>query len=197
MKTIYWTIAMMLVALVVQLGAESIKPATKVQTAPMTAQEKKNLDMVMTWWREVLYAGHLDLAPTKQAANYIQHNPNINSGRAAFGEFFGKIGRKPIDPIPAGMPKDRMPVVAGAKGGYVWLIFEQEAKDPRDASKTYHFNTFDVLRIENGKVQEHWDSAQKMAGTGTINTGISSKPPMQWNIGTLSAEEKKSLELAT
>jgi len=163
----------------------------------MNAQEKKNLDMVMTWWREVLYAGHLDLAPKYQAENYIQHNPNINTGRAAFVEFFGKIGQKPIDPIPAAMPKDRMPVVAGAKGGYVWLIFEQEAKDPRDASRTYHFNTFDVLRIENGKVQEHWDSAQKMAGTGNINTGISSQPPMQWNIGTLSAEEKKSLELAT
>jgi len=187
----------LLLAASISMASESINPPTNPQVPPMNAQEKKNLDMVMTWWREVLYAGHLDLAPKYQAENYIQHNPNINTGRAAFVEFFGKIGRKPMDPIPAAMPKDRMPVVAGAKGGYVWLIFEQEAKDPRDAAKTYHFNTFDVLRIENGKVQEHWDSAQKMAGTGTINTGISSKPPMQWNIGTLSAEEKKSLELAT
>jgi predicted SnoaL-like aldol condensation-catalyzing enzyme len=177
--------------------AQSINPATKPQVAPMNAQEKKNLDMVMTWWREVLYAGHLDLSPKYQAETYIQHNPSINTGRAGFVDFFGKLGRKPIDPIPAAMPKDRMPVVMGAKGDYVWLVFEQAAKDPRDASKTYHYNSFDVLRIENGKVQEHWDSAQKTKGSGKINTGVSPKPPMQWNTGTLSAEEKKSLESST
>ena len=190
------------VAVVVLAGsvilAESINPPTNPQVAPMNAQEKKNLDMVMTWWREVLYAGHLDLTPKYQAENYIQHNPNINTGRAAFIEFFGKLpGRKPIDPMPAAMPKERMPVVMGAKGDYVWLIFEQEAKDPRDGSKTYHFNTFDVLRVENGKVQEHWDSAQKMPGSGDIKTGASPRPLMQWNTGTLSAEEKKSLEAGT
>jgi predicted SnoaL-like aldol condensation-catalyzing enzyme len=177
--------------------AESINPPTSPQVAPMNAQEKKNLDMVMNWWREVLYAGHFDLAPKYQAENYIQHNPSINTGRAAFVEFFTKLGRKPIDPIPAAMPKERMPVVMGAKGDYVWLIFEQETKDPRDGSKSYHFNTFDVLRIENGKVQEHWDSAQKTPGSGNLKTGLSPRVPMQWNTGTMSAEEKKSLESAT
>ena len=34
--------------------AESINPPTMPQTAPMNAQEKKNLNMVLTWWREVL-----------------------------------------------------------------------------------------------------------------------------------------------
>jgi len=163
----------------------------------MTAQEKKNLDMVMNWWREVLFAGHLELAPKYQAEDYIQHNPSIDTGRAAFVAFFGKMNRKPMDPIPAAMPKERMPVVMGAKGDYVWLIFEQEAKDPRDPSKTYHSNSFDVIRVQNGKVQEHWDSPQKMAGSGKINTGVSPKPPMQWNTGKLSAEEKKSIAMAT
>ena len=87
------------------------------------------------------------------------------------------------------------PVVAGAKGDYVWLIFETEQKDPRDASKTYHSNSFDVLRIENGKVQEHWDSAQKMPGSGKVTTGVSTKAPIEWNTGKLSKEEQKTLEL--
>src|ERR1035438_10480265 len=39
------------------LFAESINPPTTPQTAPMTAQEKKNLDMVLNWWREVLDGG--------------------------------------------------------------------------------------------------------------------------------------------
>ena len=66
------------------------------------------------------------------------------------------------------MPADQLPVVSGAKGDFVWLIFEHEDKDPRNPANTYHYNSFDVLRIENGKVQEHWDSAQKMAGSGTV-----------------------------
>ena len=78
--------------------AESINPPTKPQVAPMNAQEKKNLDMVLNWWRECIYAGHFELAPKYQAESYIQHNPNISTGRAAFVAFFTKLGRKPINP---------------------------------------------------------------------------------------------------
>ena len=176
------------------LWAEAINPPTKPQTAPMNGQEKKNLDHVLNWWREVLDGGHLELTSKYQAEDYIQHNPNVPTGRAGFVEFFGKFA-KPKNPIPATLSNP--PVVQGAKGDYVWLIFEREQPDPREASKTYHSNSFDVLRIQNGKVQEHWDSAQKMPGSGAVKTGVSPKPPMQWNTGKLSKEEEKTLALAT
>jgi hypothetical protein len=77
-----WSLVVVaLFASALPLTAESLNPPTKPQTAPMTAQEKENLDMVMTWWREVLYAGHLERAPKYQAENYIQHNPNADTGR--------------------------------------------------------------------------------------------------------------------
>ena len=176
------------------LAAESINPPTTPQTAPMNKQEKKNLDMVMEWWRVVLFGGHLDQAPKYQAEDYIQHNPNVPTGRAGFVEFFSKFS-KPKNPIPDKL--DNPPVVMGAKGDYVWLIFETEQKNPRDPSKTYHSNSFDVMRIQNGKVQEHWDSAQKMPGTGNVPTGVSPKPPSEWNTGKLSKEEEQTLALAT
>ena len=120
MRTVLWSLVVVaLLAYVLPLAAESINPPTKPQTAPMTAQEKKNLDMVMTWWREVLYAGHLELAPKYQAENYIQHNPNADTGRDGFIAFFTKLGLKPVNPIPPTMPADRMPVVSGAKGDFV------------------------------------------------------------------------------
>src|SRR5215831_17203268 len=178
-------------------SAESINPATKPQTAPMSALEKKNLDMVLNWWRDVLYSGHYDLAPKYQAADYIQHNPNANTGRDGFIAFFKALNRPQVDPIPKQLPVDQMPVVMGARGDYVWLIFEHEDKDPRNPANTYHYNSFDVLRIQNGKVQEHWDSAQKVKGSGTVKTGVSPKPPLQWNIGTLSQEEETTLAMAT
>jgi predicted SnoaL-like aldol condensation-catalyzing enzyme len=175
------------------LPAESINPATMPQTVPMTAQEKKNLDLVMTWWREALESAHVELAPKYQAENYIQHNPNVSTGRDAFVKFFG--ARPAVNPIPAKLVNP--PVVVGAKGDFVWLIRETEAKDPRNPANTYHFNTFDVLRLENGKIQEHWDSAQRTPQSAVVIYGVSPKAPMEWNTGKLSAEEKKTLALAT
>ncbi|MGA2213877.1 MAG: nuclear transport factor 2 family protein [Bryobacteraceae bacterium] len=175
-------------------SAESINPPTMPQTAPMNKQEKKNLDMVLEWWRVVLFGGHLDQAPKYQAEDYIQHNPNVPTGRAGFVEFFSKFS-KPKNPIPAKL--DDPPVLVGAKGDYVWLVFEKESKDPRDPANTYHSNSFDVLRIQNGKIQEHWDSAMKMPGTGNVPTGVSPKPPSEWNTGKLSKEEEQTLAMAT
>jgi predicted SnoaL-like aldol condensation-catalyzing enzyme len=177
------------------LAAESINPPTMPQTAPMNKQEKKNLDMVLEWWRVVIDARHLDQAPKYQAEDYIQHNPNVNTGRAGFVEFFGKLPGKAKDPIPDKLANP--PVVTGAKGDFVWLIFETESKDPRNSSNTYHSNSFEVIRIQNGKVQEHWDSAMKMPGSGNINTGVSPKPPSQWNTGKLSKQEDETLAMAT
>ena len=176
------------------MAAESINPPTMPQTAPMNAKEKKNLETALEWWRIVIQSRHVDQSPKYQAENYIQHNPNINTGRDAFTKIFGS--RPPVDPIPEKMANP--PVVAGAKGDFVWLIWEREQKDPRDPdNKTYHFNTFDVIRFENGKVQEHWDSAQRTAMSPAVNYGVEPKPPMQWNTGKLSGEEKKTLAMAT
>ncbi len=85
----------------------------------------------------------------------------------------------------------------GAKGDFVWLIFETESKDPRNPANTYHSNSFEMIRIQNGKVQEHWDSAMKMPGSGNIKTGVSPKPPSQWNTGKLSKQEEMTLAMAT
>ena len=73
------------------LWAEAINPPTKPQTAPMNGQEKKNLDHVLNWWREVLDGGHLELTSKYQAEDYIQHNPNVPTGLEGFVTFFGKF----------------------------------------------------------------------------------------------------------
>lgn len=191
------TIPSLTIALALAAGllpAESVNPKTmEPQNVPMTAQERKNLHFVLDWWREVIYAGHLELAPKYQAETYIQHNPSVPTGRAGFVAFFEKFS-KPMNPIPATMAN--MPVVAGAKGDFVWLIFEQEKKYPKDPSKTYYDTSLEVLRLENGKVQEHWDSQMKMPGSGHVVTGVSPKPPMQWNTGKLSKQEEQTLAIS-
>jgi len=196
MKAKFALIGALALAAVLPLAAESINPATNPQTAPMTAREKKNLQFALDFTREVLQGRHTELSPKYQAEDYTQHNPNIPTGRAAFVEVFSR--RPPVNPIPAKL--DPPPVVEGAKGDFVWLIMEREDKDPRDPSKTYHYNTFDVYRMANGKIQEHWDSAQR----APLQPGAAPRPPIvqpasnyNANTGKVSSTEKKNIAVAT
>src|SRR5258708_15688384 len=81
-------------------------------------------------------------------------------------------------------------------GDFVWLIFEHQAKDPRDSSKTHHFDSFEIIRIQNGKVQEHWDSEKKRPGT-PVFVPSTAPAPSKWPAGQLSKEERRNLKLAT
>jgi predicted SnoaL-like aldol condensation-catalyzing enzyme len=121
------------------------------------AKLAENKRLVYDFWREVFEGGHLDLAPKYMAETYIQHNPNVATGRAAFVDFFSKF----IKPS-AIEPKVKAPLVAiTAEGDKVILSFARQAADPRDPSKTYTTTWFDMFRIENGKIAEHWDPAPK------------------------------------
>ena len=53
--------------------------------------------------------------------------------------------------------------VVAKEGDYVTLAFVREYDDPAGAGKKYTTTWFDMLRIVDGKVVEHWDSAMKGA----------------------------------
>jgi predicted SnoaL-like aldol condensation-catalyzing enzyme len=166
--------------------------ALMAQSTTVTPKEQANLKFVMDWWREVLESRHLDLTAKYQAENYIQHNINVPTGREGFVTFFGRLG-PPVNPIAQKLANP--PVVQFAKGDFVVLVWEREGKDPADASKTYKYNTYDMLRLENGKVQEHWDYAVKTKGTpaGGAPDGIDYNT-VKFN---LSPQEQKNIEIAT
>lgn len=195
-----------LTLLLLALGATSValaapvNPPTKPQTSPaMNAKEKANLKLVLDFWREVIESGHVELASKYLPEDYIQHNPNIPSGRAAFVNFFQNVaGVKPKNPIAPTL--QRPPVVTGAKGDFVFLVWEPEEKHPTEPNSTYYWNSLDIFRLENGKIQEHWDSATRMPlPPGAPKPASFEQPKSQaarGSTGTLSADEKKNLDLA-
>ena len=116
-----------------------------------------NKRLVYDFWREVFEAGHMELAEKYMAEGYIQHNPNVPTGRAAFIDFFSKN----VTPG-AIQPRVKAPLVAIlADGDLVVLAFAREAPDPKDPAKKYTTTWFDMFRIEGGKIAEHWDPATK------------------------------------
>ena len=118
----------------------------------------KNKKLVYDMWREFLEGGHVEKAEKYLTETYMQHNPNAATGRQGVVDYFSKF-MKPqpiVDTIKA-------PVVAIiAEGNLVMLSFARTMPDPVDKTKTYSTTWFDLFRIENGKIAEHWDSAEKM-----------------------------------
>ncbi len=108
------------------------------------------------FYRLVVRARHLDLAEKYMHDDYIQHNPNAETGLKGFKDFFTKLGG-PL-PIPEELPDV---VWVMAEGDMVTIAFRREYDDPAHPGQKYTTTWFDMFRVEAGKIAEHWDSATK------------------------------------
>jgi len=118
----------------------------------------RNKKLVYDMWREFLEGGHMEVADKYFDENYMQHNPNAATGRKAVVDFFSKFSKP--QPIADSIKSSVVAIIA--EGDLVMLSFVREMPDPADKSKKYTTTWFDLFRIENGKIAEHWDCAEKM-----------------------------------
>jgi predicted SnoaL-like aldol condensation-catalyzing enzyme len=119
---------------------------------PQLAANKK---LVFDFWREVLQAHHVDKAPAYLAEGYIQHNPDTPTGRAAFMSFFGRLPPEVVKPT-----IDELVSIV-AERDLVTLAFRRELPDLEHEGQTYTTTWFDMFRIADGKIVEHWDYGTK------------------------------------
>jgi len=125
----------------------AVQPAADQQALLVSADARlaANKRLVYDFWREVFEGGHMEFADKYMAESYIQHNPNVPSGRAAFVDFFTRM-RKPA----AIEPRIKAPLVAiVAEGDLVVLSFAREGVDPKDAAKKLE-GTYEVLEVLAG-----------------------------------------------
>jgi predicted SnoaL-like aldol condensation-catalyzing enzyme len=121
---------------------------------PKVAANKK---VAYDFFRIVLRGQQLDQAEKFMTEGYMQHNPNADTGREGFLAYFRANGGGP-QPVP-----DRLPglVAIQGEGDYVTLSFVRHYQDPAIPGETYYTTWFDMFRIMDGKIVEHWDSAHK------------------------------------
>lgn len=121
---------------------------------PHLAANKK---LVFDMYRAIVNGGHTELATKYFTRGYIQHNPNVVSGRDALVAYIGQT--RPVRPIP---PTINFPVIAiVAEGDLVLVASVSYADDPDSPGKKYAGTHFDLYRIENGRIAEHWDNVTK------------------------------------
>ena len=131
------------------------------QAALLTSKDPKlaaNKKLAYDFFRVILRARHLDEADKYMKDDYIQHNPNADTGIAGFKAYFTRLG----GPQPVKDTLDDL-VAIQAEGNYVTLSFVRPYDDPANKGQKYTTTWFDMFRIENGKIAEHWDCATKVA----------------------------------
>lgn len=119
---------------------------------PQLAANKR---LVYDMYRIVLQAGLAGRAHEFVTENYVQHNPNAAQGLDGLIEYVRST--RPEREI---KDKLELPLIQLiAEGNYVMTSFVRPEKDAK--GETYYSTWFDLYRIENGKVAEHWDPMLK------------------------------------
>ena len=136
---------------------------------PKLAANKK---LVFDMWRAIIQGAHTELAPKYFTEDYIQHNPNVATGRDAMVAYM-----KATRPVREIQPTITFPVISiMAEGDLVMVATVSYSPDPEKPGSKYAGTHFDLFRIENGKIAEHWDSVAKDPAALHFDPNVQSKP---------------------
>jgi predicted SnoaL-like aldol condensation-catalyzing enzyme len=138
-------------------AAEPVVP-TKDQAALLKSDDPQlaaNKKLVYDMWRTFINAYHVDEAGKFLAPEYHQHNPNAVTGLEGVKAYFKARNQQPTA-IPDEIP-DLVSIVA--ERDLVVMSFVRNYKDSK--GEPYTTTWFDMFRIKDGKIVEHWDSALK------------------------------------
>jgi predicted SnoaL-like aldol condensation-catalyzing enzyme len=105
----------------------------------------------------VVMSGQLDLLEKYSSKDaMINHNPNEESGFDGMKAFLREMVGEEERPLPEVLPNL---VTIFAEGDMVILAFAREYDHPTKAGEKYTSTWFDMFRVKDGLVVEHWDAA--------------------------------------
>jgi predicted SnoaL-like aldol condensation-catalyzing enzyme len=112
------------------------------------AQTEQNKKLVRQFVEDILVNGKMDrLAGYFAGDRYIQHNPQIADGLSGLGQGLQTMAAQGIT-----MKYDTIHKVLG-EGDFVLVVSE-------GSFGGQHTAFYDLFRVENGKIAEHWDTIE-------------------------------------
>jgi predicted SnoaL-like aldol condensation-catalyzing enzyme len=156
-----WLASCMLAFGAVAVGYAQAPPVgVKDQAALLRSQDPKlaaNKKLVYDMYRTIVQGGHYEMAEKYFTKEYIQHNPNVASGRDQLVAFIKQS--RPVRPI---QPTMSFPLISLlAEGDMVMVATVTSEADAEKPGEKYATTHFDLYRIENGLIAEHWDHVPK------------------------------------
>jgi predicted SnoaL-like aldol condensation-catalyzing enzyme len=173
MKTIVWNAILLACMGVAQAQVPPVAApdqfALLKHADPKLAANKK---LVFDMYRAIVQGGHTEMAAQYFTEGYIQHNPNVASGRDALVAYIKAT--RPVRPIE---PKVTFPLITlMAEGDLVLVATVSYTPDPSKPGTKWVGTHFDLYRIENGKIAEHWDSVAKDPNALHYDPNTQNKP---------------------
>jgi predicted SnoaL-like aldol condensation-catalyzing enzyme len=111
-------------------------------------QTEANKTLVRSFVDDILVNGRLEkLAGYYDGDRYVQHNPQIGDGLSGLGAALKAMAEQGIS-----MKYDRIHRVLG-EGNFVLSVSE-------GTFAGQHSSFYDLFRVENGKIAEHWDTIE-------------------------------------
>ena len=121
-----------------------------VTTSKDPDKTEVNKTLVVNFVDDILVNGKLDkLEDYFDGDNYIQHNPLIPDQLSGLGKALGEWAKQGIT-----IKYDKIHKVLG-EGNFVLVVSEGHL-----AGK--HNSFYDLFRVENGKIAEHWDTIEEI-----------------------------------
>jgi predicted SnoaL-like aldol condensation-catalyzing enzyme len=133
--------------------------AGRAQYALLDADEPElanNKRLVFDVWRQLVDANREEVSELYLAPDFLEHNPNVATGRDGAKAYFA--AREDL-PIETSIRRDLVAMVA--EEDLVVQVLRVELPNPYVEGATYTTTSFDMFRIADGRLAEHWDATVK------------------------------------
>jgi predicted SnoaL-like aldol condensation-catalyzing enzyme len=119
-----------------------------------------NKQMVSSFYNEVINNKDFDAASRYLGSRYTQHNPSVIDGPEGLKSF--------IDFLKNNYPDAHSDIIRMfAEGDYV-ILQVHSIRTPGTRGRVI----FDLFKLENGKIVEHWDAIQDIPETSMNSNGV-------------------------
>lgn len=126
-----------------------------------TSSEQQNIDLVTSFYSEVFVEHKTNDAALKYLEpSYIQHNPNVPTGRKAFIDFFIPFFEK--------NPSARSEIKRIIASNDLVMVHVHSKMNPLDRGRAI----IDIFRVKDDRIVEHWDVIQAIPENSANDNGI-------------------------
>jgi predicted SnoaL-like aldol condensation-catalyzing enzyme len=111
----------------------------------------RNKALVHNFYTTVFIDRDVDAAPRFLRTDYIQHNPNVPTGLSGFMDTFrARFAQR----LPSDYKRELLNVIAEND---MVVIYVRQTWTGRDGKHNQALG-FDMFRVQDGKIAEHWDA---------------------------------------